>query len=144
MQKSNINLQKLRELANTPPARRKANYVEDRLQIACKYWFDCQYPDDRLLLHHSPNEGYLLGHDRDGAKRKAMGVRPGFPDFILLYPNREYPFLAMELKSPKGRQSEHQKEYQKQIERVGGKYVIIRSLDEFIETVNNYFSKLNF
>lgn len=136
-------LQKLRQLAATP-ARRKADYAEDRLQIACKYWFDCQYPDDRLLLHHSPNEGLLFRHDRDGAKRKAMGVRPGFPDFILLYPNREYHFLAMELKSPKGRQSEHQKEYQKEVERVGGKYVIIRSLDEFINTVNDYFSKLNF
>ena len=61
----------LRSSANAP-ARRRPAYIEDKLQIACKYWFDCQYPQYRLLLHHSPNEGLLMKHDRDGAKRKAM------------------------------------------------------------------------
>lgn len=131
----------MRAMANAQ-TRRRPRYMEDRLQIGCKYWFDCQYPQYRLLLHHSPNEGLLMRHDRDGAKRKAMGVRPGFPDFILLLPNRDYPYLAMELKSGKGRQSDHQKEYQKAVEHAGGKYAVIRSLDEFISTVNAYMEAI--
>lgn len=135
------NLDKMRSMANAP-TRRRPHYLEDRLQMACKYWFDCQYPQYRLLLHHSPNEGLLMKHDRDGAKRKAMGMRPGFPDFIFLLPNRVYPFLALELKSEKGRQSDHQKEYQLAVEQAGGKYVIVRSLDEFIGQINAYMDNL--
>lgn len=127
----------LRSSANAP-ARRRPAYIEDKLQIACKYWFDCQYPQYRLLLHHSPNEGLLMKHDRDGAKRKAMGMRAGFPDFIFLLPNREHPYLALELKSAKGRQSDHQKEYQQAVEKAGGQYVIIRTLEQFMQTINDY------
>lgn len=127
----------LRSSANAP-ARRRPAYLEDKLQIACKYWFDCQYPQYRLLLHHSPNEGLLMKHDRDGAKRKAMGMRAGFPDFIFLLPNKEHPYLALELKSAKGRQSDHQKEYQQAVEKAGGQYVIIRTLEQFMQTINDY------
>lgn len=127
----------LRSSANAP-ARRRPAYIEDKLQIACKYWFDCQYPQYRLLLHHSPNEGLLMKHDRDGAKRKAMGMRAGFPDFIFLLPNREHPYLTLELKSAKGRQSDHQKEYQQAVEKAGGQYVIIRTLEQFMQTINDY------
>lgn len=134
-------LDKMRALANAQ-TRRRPLYLEDRLQIDCKYWFDCQYPQYKLLLHHSPNEGLLLQHDRDGAKRKAMGMRAGFPDFIFLLPNKDYPYLAMELKSEKGRQSDYQKEYQQAVEHVGGKYVIIRTLDEFMDTVKAYLERL--
>lgn len=112
---------------------------EDRLQIGCKYWFDMQYPNLRLLLHHSPNEGLLPATSRDGAKRKAMGVRAGFPDFILLVATTECPYLAIELKAAKGRQTDTQKLYQEAVEQWGGgKYVIVRTFDEFQETINNY------
>lgn len=128
--------------AQEPQPKRRKNYSEDRLQIDCKYWFDCQYPQYRLLLHHSPNEGLLMKHDRDGAKRKAMGMRAGFPDFIFLRPNKFYPYLAIELKSAKGRQTEHQKEYQEAVERQGGKYVVVRSLEEFMAVVNEYLASV--
>lgn len=132
-------LDKMRELANSA-TRRRPRYLEDKLQIGCKYWFDCQYPEYRLLLHHSPNEGLLMKHYRDGAKRKAMGMRPGFPDFIFLLPNKEYHYLALELKTDKGRQSDHQKEYQQAVEQAGGRYVIIRSLDEFMTEIKSYIA----
>ena len=124
------------------PQRRKPIYLEDRLQASCRYWFDTQYPQYRILLHHSPNEGLLVKSSRDGAKRKAMGVRAGFPDFIFLLPNKEYPYLAVELKTEKGRQSDSQKEYQKVVESVGGKYVIVRSIEEFIREINSYINSV--
>jgi len=114
-------------------------YLEDKLQMACKYWFDCQYPALAPLLHHSPNEGLLPRTARDGAKRKAMGVRAGFPDFILLVGASCYNFLAIELKTETGRQSQSQKEYQRAVEtRGGGRYVLCRSLEEFRHAVTSY------
>jgi hypothetical protein len=67
-----------------------------------------------------------------------MGTRPGFPDLILLYPTSSHPFLAIEMKSPKGRQSDFQKEYQRLIGAIGAKYVVCRSFDEFRREVNGY------
>ena len=42
------------------------------------------------------------------------------------------------MKQPKGRQQESQKEWQKAVESAGNKYVVVRSLDEFIEVVTDY------
>lgn len=122
------------------PARKRPAYREDKLQIDCKYWFDCQYPQYKLLLHHSPNEGLLMRHDRDGAKRKAMGMRAGFPDSIFLLPNKVYHYMALELKVGKNKQSEHQKEYQQAVEQAGGRYVVIYSLEEFVSAIKEYIN----
>lgn len=138
----NDQLEKLRALCNTPVKRRKPSHEEDRLQITCRVWFDLQHKDLSILLHHSPNEGLLVKRASDGAKRKAMGVRAGFPDFIFLKSNRFYPYLAIELKTQKGKQSEHQIAYQKAIEANGGKYVVVRSLEEFMSEINEYLNNI--
>jgi len=111
-------------------------YDEDNMQRACIRWFDLHYPAYRLLLHHSPNEGLLPKGVRDGAKRKAMGCRAGFPDLILLRSCAAGAFLAIELKTEKGRLSDSQKAYQQAVERLsGGRYIVCRSLDEFAAIV---------
>lgn len=114
------------------------SHREDDLQKSCRKWFDLQHPRYRQLMHHSPNEGELIGGSKAGAKRKDMGVRAGFPDFIFLLPNGYYPYLCLELKTKEGRQSDSQKEFQRKVEEVGGKYVVIRTLDDFIKEVNQY------
>lgn len=106
--------------------------------MSCIQYFDLKYRKLSRLLHHSPN-GWKR-NAKEAARFKAMGVRAGFPDLMLLYPNKSYPFLAMELKSEKGKQSPYQKEYQSLIESVGGKYIIIRTLDEFIKAVTDYLN----
>ena len=78
----------------------------------------------------------------EASKFKQMGVRAGFPDLILLIPNRFYPFCGIELKAKTGRQSENQKAYQKEFESIGAKYVVVRSLDEFIKVVDNYLKDI--
>lgn len=113
-------------------------HEEDRLQTACVRWFGLAHPKLALLLHHSPNEGLLPRTARDGAKRKAMGVRAGFPDLVLLVPNTLHHYLCVELKSHAGRQSASQRAYQEAVERAGGMYAVIRSLEGFIETINEY------
>ena len=114
-------------------------HIEDKLHTACVRWFDYQYPHLRLRLHHSPNGGKrnLI----EAARFKAMGVRAGFPDLILLVPKSQCPFLGIELKTFKGRQSEAQKAYQEEFGRMGARYVVIRSVEEFIKVVNDYIKE---
>lgn len=135
-------LEAMRRKANEP-VRRRPSHEEDNLQISCRTWFDLQYPQLRLLLHHSPNEGLLVKRAADGAKRKAMGVRAGFPDFIFLLPTKVAPYLCVELKTAKGKQSDSQKQYQQLVEQHGGKYVVVRSLDEFIKTIKQYVNVMD-
>lgn len=111
---------------------------EHRLQCACVRWFALQYPHLRGLLFAVPNGGA-----RDavtGARLKAEGVVPGVADLILLHPNATYCALAIEMKTDKGRQSQSQKDWQLRLEGNGGKYVVCRSLDQFIEAITTYLS----
>ncbi|GHT09091.1 hypothetical protein FACS189426_06450 [Bacteroidia bacterium] len=111
-------------------------HIEDNLQISCIRWFDYQYPKIKMLLHHSPNGGKR--QIREAARFKQMGVRAGFPDVILLIGNGQFNALCIEFKTEKGRQTELQKEWQKEAEKNGNKYVICRSIDNFIHEIKNY------
>lgn len=116
-------------------------HEEDDLQMNCIRWFDAQFPQLALQLHHSPNEGRLVGGVREGARRKAMGVRAGFPDLIFLHPSRTYHGLAIELKTAKGRQSESQKTYQKLLQDNGYLYAVVRSFEQFQKIITAYLSQ---
>ena len=110
-------------------------HIEDSLQKSIVQWFDYQHPKLKLRLHHSPNGGKR--NAIEAAKFKQMGVRAGFPDLVLLVPNKFYPFMGIELKTDKGKLSEKQKSYQREFESIGAKYVVCRSLDEFMKVVTN-------
>lgn len=111
-------------------------HLEDQLQKSCIRYFDYKYPQLRNRLHHSPNGGKR--NRIEAAKFKAMGTRAGFPDLILLHPNKFYPFMGIELKTKTGTQSEYQKGYQRTFEEIGARYVVVRSLDDFINEINRY------
>lgn len=111
-------------------------YNEEKLQTACIKWFDLAHPELRLLLHHSPNGGARTAYE--GMAFKRMGTRAGFPDLILLKPVGNCPFLCVEMKSGKGRQTDTQREYQKAVESVGARYVVCRDVAEFISAIGDY------
>ncbi len=113
-------------------------HLEDALQKSCVRWFEHQWAAYTELFFHVPNGGKR--NPVEAAKFKAMGVKPGVADLLLLVPNRFYPYMGIELKSEKGRASDHQKKFRDAVERVGGKYVLVRSLDEFMDEVNRYLS----
>lgn len=115
-------------------------HLEDQLQKAIIQYWDLKYPKWKKRLACVPNGGKR--NAIEAAKFKQMGVRAGFPDLVLLIPNKFYPFCGIELKTKTGRQSEHQKAYQKEFESIGAKYVIVRSLKEFIEVVNGYLAEI--
>lgn len=136
--------------ANAQNGRRRPSHQEEDLQLACRRWYDLQWGNRRIngekierLLHHSPNGGKRTA--REAARFKAMGTRAGFPDFWLGIPVKNCPYLCIELKTlEKGSdQSENQKHYERLVKAVGARYVVVRTLQEFINTVNDYLAPLN-
>ena len=113
--------------------------VESKIQIACVNWFRYQYPQYKKLLFSVPNGG--ARNNITGAILKAEGALAGVSDLILLKSYGCYSSLCIEMKQPNGRQQDSQKEWQKAVESVGNKYVVCRSLEEFIEVVNDYLAE---
>lgn len=115
-----------------PPLR----HEESDLQIACVRWFRLQYPQYAKLLFAIPNGGNR--NLREAARMKAEGVTAGVSDLILLIPRHEYGALCIELKTTKGRQQDSQKAWQEAAEKARNRYIICRTLGEFINTITNY------
>lgn len=112
------------------------NHEESRIQQACVRWFRLQYPKYARLLIAVPNGG---GRSKvEAAIMKGEGVTAGAADLLLLVPSGGCPYLAIEMKTGTGRQSEVQREWQKEVEKAGGRYVLCRSLEQFVETVTAY------
>ena len=122
---------------------------EHNIQVACVRWFNLQYPQYRGLLFAVPNGG--ARNLVTAAKLKAEGVTPGVADLLLLVPQWYttwrgyegclYAGLCIEMKTPKGRQSPEQKVWQYNVEGVGYKYSVCHSIEEFVDTINNYLNR---
>lgn len=124
-------------------------HPEEDLQRACLRWYDLQWGRRRYngvelksALHHSPNGGKRS--KREAAAFRAMGTRPGFPDLWLGIPAGGCPYLCIELKTTArtSTQSEHQKHYEQLVTALGARYVVVRTIEEFIATVNAYLAPL--
>lgn len=99
------------------------------------------FPRLAKVLFAVPNGGH-----RDkvtGAILKAEGVVAGVADLLLLHPSGNYHGLCIEMKTPKGKQQDSQKEWQSEIESQGYKYIICRSVDEFLDSVCSYIEEGN-
>ena len=127
----------MRAMAEEQPRQRRRNADEEhRLQCACVQWFRAQHPKYRHNLFAVPNGGR-----RDkvtGAKLKAEGVLAGVADLILLKSNASHGALLIEMKTGSGKQSEVQGRWQRAIEKDGYKYVLCRSLEDFMREINAY------
>lgn len=111
-------------------------HVESKIQISCKRWFDYQFSHFRKLLFAVPNGGQRGKYE--AAIMKAEGTTAGVSDMILLIPRKGFGALCIEFKTQKGRQTELQKEWQHEAEKVGNKYVIVRSFEQFVKEIEAY------
>ena len=59
---------------------------------------------------------------------------------IVLIPKKGFASLCKEFKTRVGKQSEEQKEFQKQAESCRNKYVVVRSASQAIEELQKYLS----
>lgn len=118
--------------------REKPSHIESEMQRSCKKWFDLQYPKLSRLLFAVPNGG--ARNSREAAIMKAEGVTAGVADMILLIPRHGYGSLCIEFKTREGRQSDSQKLWQADAEANGNKYVVIRSVEQFVNEIKKYLA----
>jgi len=133
------------------------NHEESNMQQACVSWFRAQYPQYAMLLIHPINEG--SGHTTKDRRRqgihKAEGAVAGVSDLIFFMPvynaslglDEEYREdfgmshgLCIEFKTPKGKQSQEQKDFETMMKAAGYQYEIIRSFEAFRQLMTAWIS----
>jgi hypothetical protein len=102
---------------------------EAQLQQICFIYFHNNYPKLRGLLFHVDNNSIDA---RVGRDKRSLGVTAGVSDFLFIYKGTVY---CIEMKTETGIQKEVQKEWQELVEGQGICYVIVRSLDSFINVI---------
>lgn len=128
-------LARQRKSAGKPRTR---SHEESELQIACVRWFRYQHPSVAPLLFAVPNGG--VRNAVTASILKAEGVVAGVADLLLLVPSGGWHGLAIEMKTPTGRQSERQRAWQRAVEGQGYLYAVCRSVEGFITTVEGYLA----
>ena len=118
--------------------RKRSSYDEHNLQAAEVRYIRGVYPDLEGVFFAVPNGGKRTS--RQAAWLKEEGMKAGVADILLLKRTSQFGFLCIENKTPKGRQEPEQKVFQCEVERHGGKYIIVRSIDEFIQAIDNYLN----
>ena len=109
-------------------------HIESEIQRICVSWFRLQWPKHTIMsIPNGGRRGKI-----EASILKGEGMLAGVADLFLMYPSRSHCGLWIEIKTPAGRQSESQKAFEKKAIENGYKYVIIRDLDSFIQTINEY------
>lgn len=121
------------------PSRKKQEHDNEEARIQTEFFkqvslFFPTLPD--RLLFAVPNGGSR--HKIEAANMKRQGVKRGVADVILQIPKKGYASLCLEFKTPTGRQSDEQKEYQRQVELAGNKYIVVRSVEQAIRAITEY------
>lgn len=113
---------------------------EEDLHRSCFEWADLQTPRHPILhyLVHVPNGG--ARSKGEAGKLKAMGTKPGIPDFILPRARGSWRGLALELKSDTGRLSDDQKFWLRGLEAEGYLVSVCRSLEVFEALVRAFLN----
>lgn len=128
------------EISKKVKVKKKPSDEEHQIQSACVKWYRLKYPKMRHNLFAVPNGGRRDG--LTGAKLKEEGVLSGVADLILLKSNRFYGALLIEMKTKKGTQKDSQIEWERKITQDGYKYVVCRSVDDFMKVVTDYLNDL--
>lgn len=108
------------------------SYPEFKLTVAIADFLKVAWPITMLPASHFP-----AGENRDartGAKLKAMGTAPGWPDFIINLPGGRVGYI--EVKADKGRLSPDQAAFRDAVVMNGARWALCRSVDEVQSTLN--------
>lgn len=112
--------------------------TEHKLQVTLVNWFRLQHRKHEGLLFAIPNGGQR--NAVVAAKLKAEGVVAGVADLMLCVARKGYHGLFIEVKVKKNysKQSERQRIFQLNVEKEGYLYVVVRSLDDFRQVIDDY------
>lgn len=128
----------LQEQGTEKKPMRKSLGEEHHIQCAEVRYMRAKHPELSHIFFAVPNGQKRTA--RQTAWLKEEGMVPGVSDMILLRPNSLHGYLCIENKTEKGKQSPEQLLFQQSVEQNGGKYVIARSLDEFIKYIEQYLN----
>lgn len=101
---------------------------EAELQKSIVEYLNKNYP--QVLVFSVPNEAT---YRRRNYFHK-LGMLSGVSDLILVFLNG---VIFIECKTPRGRQSIEQNNFQKRVEALGFKYFIVKDLEELKDIINN-------
>lgn len=115
-----------------------AEGTEHHLQVECVKWFRLVHKKDGII-YAVPNGGKRTL--TEGAIKRFEGMTVGIPDLHIPVPRKGYASLYIEMKNGKaGRLSENQKEMIERLRSYGNKVEVVRTLDDFMAVVNDYFA----
>ena len=105
---------------------------EQLIQQACVKWFRLQHPNKILFAVNNNAKGGRISDARAGGIAKSMGVLAGVSDLVFCVHGRAH---FIEVKAPRGRQNESQKEFKKLADLNELSYHIVYDLYEFIDVI---------
>lgn len=117
---------------NRDAERKPMSPSEGKLQAACVHLVQAYYKDyiGRFVCINNNSENSIKG-----AQNKAMGVREGASDTFWLKPNGATVWIEFKRNDRTGRQSKQQRDWQRLVEGLGHRYVIVESIDEFFNVI---------
>lgn len=90
----------------------------------------------RIPIFHIPNGGSR--HPAEAANLKRQGVKPGVPDLCVPVPAGGYNSLYIEMKAPKGRVSDNQKEWISKLRSLGHAAFVCYGAEHAIALIESY------
>ncbi len=72
--------------------------------------------------------------DKNRFRALPKGTKKGFPDILII---KNCKCIGIEVKTEKGRQSEHQKDQQERFIKNGAEYFVVRSLEDLIKILED-------
>lgn len=125
------------EKKNPSKKGKKHDKTEERIQIEFFNQVPLFFPKlPSKLLFAVPNGGSR--NIIEAKNLKAQGVKSGVANVLLLAPSKGYAYLCLEFKTQTGKQSKDQVIFQQQVSNIGGKYIVVQSAKEAIDTVKDY------
>lgn len=118
------------EASRAQKRKRKPRHIEESIQVACVKWFRLQYPN--LVIFAVPNGGSRNLYEAKNMKES--GTLAGVADLVIVGNGGRV--LFVEMKAGKNKQEDSQVIFQQKVENLGHKYIICRSLEQFIKEVD--------
>ena len=112
-----------------------------RLQSACVKWFRYQYSEYKDLLFAIPNGLPIFDKElrvKIYYRLNKEGLKAGVPDLFLAVPKGDYHGAFIEIKYGYDRLRKKQFDMIELLSANGYKCLVVNSLDDFIEQINEY------
>lgn len=118
------------EASRAQKRKRKPRHLEESIQVACVKWFRLQYPN--LVIFAVPNGGSRNLYEAKNMKES--GTLAGVADLVIVGNGGRV--LFVEMKAGKNKQEDSQVLFQNKVEKLGHKYIICRSREQFMKEVD--------